>query len=141
MSSLEELMTKAKALRTEGHSVEQIADELSLSSDTTTWLLTQSKTNIPVPKDVHIDWTQVSSNANLLEYISSMLSDLLDSKPDLKTDVDCAVGISLSGVPLATLISTHRKLNLSVYYPSKHNYNTKNGYISGNFSKITNKNV
>ncbi|HJK32078.1 MAG TPA: orotate phosphoribosyltransferase-like protein, partial [Methanocorpusculum sp.] len=53
MSSLEELMAKAKDLRADGHSAGQIADELSLSVDTVTWLLTQSKTNMAVPKDVH----------------------------------------------------------------------------------------
>ncbi|HJK27712.1 MAG TPA: orotate phosphoribosyltransferase-like protein, partial [Methanocorpusculum sp.] len=50
MSSLEELMAKAKDLRADGHSAGQIADELSLSVDTVTWLLTQSKTNMAVPK-------------------------------------------------------------------------------------------
>ena len=43
MSSLEELMEKARMLHAEGHPTGQIADELSLSTDTITWMLTQGK--------------------------------------------------------------------------------------------------
>ncbi len=43
MSSLDELIRRAKELLSEGHSPGQIADELSLSMETVTWLLTQAK--------------------------------------------------------------------------------------------------
>ncbi len=72
MSSLDDLVGRAKMLLAEGHSPGQIADELSLSMETVTWLLTQGK-GTAAPKDVHIDWTAVSSNATLLEETSLML--------------------------------------------------------------------
>ena len=43
MSSLDDLINRAKMLLAEGHSPGQIADELSLSMETVTWLLTQVK--------------------------------------------------------------------------------------------------
>lgn len=72
MSSLDDLIGRAKVLRAEGHSPGQIADELSLSMETVTWLLTQAK-GTTAPKDVHIDWTAVSSHAPLLEETALML--------------------------------------------------------------------
>ncbi len=139
MSSLEELMAKAKDLRADGHSAGQIADEMSLSVDTVTWLLTQSKTNTAVPKDVHIDWTTVSSNATLLGGIASMLSAHFDAETGDEEEVDAIVGISISGVPLATLIAAEEGLDLSIYHPSKHNAESGPGCISGNFGKISGK--
>ena len=116
-------------------SMHRIADELSLSVDTVTWLLTQSKTNMAVPKDVHIDWTVVSSDATLLGGIASMLSARFEAATGGEEEVDAIVGISISGVPLATLIAAEEGLNLSVYHPSKHNTDSGTGCISGNFKK------
>ena len=62
MSNLDELIQKARLLRSEGHSPGQIADELSLSMETVTWLLTQEK-GAATPKDIHIDWTAVSGES------------------------------------------------------------------------------
>ena len=58
---------------------------------------------------------------------------------ELLEEVDAIVGISISGVPLATLIAAEEGLNLSVYHPSKHNTDSGTGCISGNFSKISGK--
>jgi len=66
MSTLDDLIKKARHLRSESHSPGQIADELSLSMETVTWLLTQEK-GAATPKDVHIDWTSVSGESQLLE--------------------------------------------------------------------------
>ncbi|MDU9376138.1 Orotate phosphoribosyltransferase [Methanocorpusculaceae archaeon Sp1] len=139
MSSLEELMEKAKDLRADGHSSGQIADEMSLSVDTVTWLLTQSKTNTAVPKDVHIDWTTVSSNATLLGGMASMMSAYFDAETGGEEEIDTVVGISISGVPLATLIAAEEGLDLSIYHPSKHSAESGPGCISGNFSKVSGK--
>ena len=72
MSSLDDLIGRARMLLGEGHSPGQIADELSLSMETVTWLLTQAK-GTTAPKDVHIDWSAVSSQAPLLEETALML--------------------------------------------------------------------
>ena len=154
MSSLDELITKAKTLMEEGHSAGQIADELSLSVDTVTYLLTKSKNSksakVTAPKDVHIDWTNVSSDAILLSGIASMMLHNFemnchdddcgcgDEGECHCAEIDCVVGIDLSGVPLATLIATENGIDLAVYHASKHNHEGT-GSISGNFAKVTGK--
>jgi len=140
MSSLDDLISKAKMLLAEGHSPGQIADELSLSMETVTWLLTQAK-GVAAPRDVHIDWTAVSSQAPLLEGTAMMLlqryyGDLNDesvSSPAAKV----IVGIAVSGVPLATIIAVQEAAKLAIYHPSKQNQSEHPmGSMSGNFAAI-----
>jgi len=149
MSSLDELATRAKELFAEGHSAGQIADELSLSSETITYLLTKSTNKkLTAPKDVHIDWTKVSSDAVLLSGISSMMlhnfeKNHHDEGCDCDDECDCCdidavIGIDLSGVPIATLMATENGIDLAVYHPSKHS-SEGTGSISANFAKITGK--
>lgn len=142
MSSLEELISRAKLLLSEGHSPGQIADELSLSMETVTWLLTQAK-GTSAPKDVHIDWTAVSSESSLLDGISMLLLKryycaIAASDEDEPDPVDVVVGIALSGIPLATVISIEENSRLAIYHPSKQSTNEKPvGSISGNFAPIS----
>ena len=72
MSSLEDLIAKARMLHSEGHNPSQIADELNLSMETVTWLLTQQK-GAEAPRDVAINWTPVSSHADMLRDISVLM--------------------------------------------------------------------
>jgi len=143
MSSLDELIQKAKMLLSEGHSPGQIADELSLSMDTVTWLLTQKKGDT-APKDVHIDWTVVSSNGLLLDGIASLMIEryncaLKETPEGQCTSLgNCAiVGIAISGIPLATLVAQKEQMKLAIYHPAKHS-SAENpvGSISGNFSPV-----
>ena len=124
MSSLDELIRRAKELLSEGHSPGQIADELSLSMETVTWLLTQAK-GAAIPKDVHIDWTSVSGQASLLKEMASMLLTRYQSS-EIAGVCDCdeelpgvIVGIAISGIPLATLMAAAVEVNLAIYYPTK----------------------
>lgn len=140
MSSLDDLIGRAKMLLAEGHSPGQIADELSLSMETVTWLLTQAK-GTAAPKDVHIDWTSVSSHAPLLEETALMLlnryyqahkNDATESPA-----ADVIVGIALSGIPLATVIAVQEAAQLAIYHPSKQSQSEKpTGSISGNFAPV-----
>jgi len=141
MSSLDDLISKAKMLLAEGHSPGQISDELSLSMETVTWLLTQAK-GVAAPRDVHIDWTAVSSQAPLLEETAMMLlqryyGDLNDesgSSPAAKV----IVGIAISGIPLATIIAVQQAAKLAIYHPSKQNQGEHPmGSISGNFAAVS----
>jgi orotate phosphoribosyltransferase len=141
MSSLDDLIGRAKMLLAEGHSPGQIADELSLSMETVTWLLTQAKGTI-APKDVHIDWTAVSSHAPLLEETASMLlTRYYQSQPkdcEGSPAADVIVGIALSGIPLATLIAVQETAQLAIYHPAKQNQSDRpTGSISGNFAPVS----
>ena len=152
MSSLDDLIGRAKMLLAEGHSPGQIADELSLSMETVTWLLTQTKGSA-APKDVHIDWTAVSSNAPLLEETALMLLNRYYQGQDSaspgseacqdisgetgSTGTEVFVGIALSGIPLATLIAAQEAAKLAIYHPSKQSQSEHpTGSISGNFAGI-----
>ncbi len=145
MSSLDELIQKARMLLSEGHSPGQIADELSLSMETVTWLLTQQK-GAAIPKDVHIDWTSVSGQGPLLDGIAMMLLKRYYSAIDdgekgegySERFPTLAVGIAISGIPLATLIAVEEDIKLAIYHPAKHStQDPPVGSISGNFSTVT----
>ena len=75
--------------------------------ETVTWLLTQANGGAAAPKDVHIDWTAVSSQAPLLDGIALMLMNRYygSQKDPAAASADVIVGIALSGIPLATVIS------------------------------------
>jgi orotate phosphoribosyltransferase len=142
MSSLDDLIGKAKILLSEGHSPGQIADELSLSMETVTWLLTQGK-GAAAPKDVHIDWTAVSSSAPLLEETAFMLLRRYYDAQNIPVDAHAhnagvVVGIALSGIPLATIIAVQEDAKLAIYHPAKQNASERPvGSISGNFSPVS----
>ena len=138
MSSLDDLIGRAKGLLAEGHSPGQIADELSLSMETVTWLLTQAKGSA-APKDVHIDWTAVSSQGPLLEETAQMLMSryYLAHGNTAPPSADVIVGIALSGIPLATIIAVQEAAQLAIYHPAKQNASDKpTGSISGNFAPV-----
>jgi len=143
MSSLDDLIGRAKMLLAEGHSPGQIADELSLSMETVTWLLTQAK-GTSAPKDVQIDWSAVSSQAPLLEETALMLLRHYyqdqGSESVSSPAAEVVVGIAISGIPLATLIAVQEAAQLSIYHPTKQNQSAKPmGSISGNFAPVSGK--
>ena len=141
MSSLDDLIGRAKMLLAEGHSPGQIADELSLSMETVTWLLTQAK-GTSAPKDVQIDWSAVSSQAPLLEETALMLLRRYyqGSESVSSPAAEVVVGIALSGIPLATIIAVQEAAQLSIYHPAKQNQSAKPmGSISGNFAPVSGK--
>lgn len=142
MSSLDDLIQKAQMLLSEGHSPGQIADELSLSMETVTWLLTQQK-GMEIPKDVHIDWTAVSGHAPLLDEIAMMMLKryyiALDEKDETSPEKfpTVIVGIAISGIPLATLIAVEEDVKIAIYHPAKHSTQEPPvGSVSGNFATI-----
>lgn len=137
MSTLDDLIRKARALLSEGHNHSQIADELSLSMETVTWLLTQDRSDT-VPKDVHIDWTPVSSSATILNELAILMIQRHQASTDVSDQTaDVYVGIALSGIPLATLIAFQENAKVALYYPAKYAAGQKPiGSISSNFAAV-----
>ncbi|MHC1625787.1 MAG: orotate phosphoribosyltransferase-like protein [Methanoculleaceae archaeon] len=141
MTALKDLISRARQLQSEGHSTGQIADELCLSADTVTWLLTRREGE-EAPEDVHIDWTAVSSNADLLAGIAMMLRlrhehAVADGQRQPAGEPEVVVGIAISGIPLATIIAVEEGLKLAVYHPAKHTPGSQIGSLSGNFAQIS----
>jgi len=128
MSSLEELISKARLLHSEGRSTSQISDELSLSAETVTWLLTQEKTGGDVPRDVLIDWSSISCDSNNLCLAATMMAQryyFAREQAGLTEEEgsgfpDVVIGIAHSGIPLATLIAGNEGAMFSMYHPKKH---------------------
>ncbi|MGN1321965.1 MAG: orotate phosphoribosyltransferase-like protein [Methanosphaera sp.] len=137
------LIEKASELRNKGLTTGEIADELNISKDTTQWLIMQ-KTPVnknkqkQKPDDFAINWKTIGTSSSRMQYISSALADLTLEEGV----VDAVVGISVSGVPFATIMSDLLDADLAVFHPVKHMKNeSAQGAISNNFANIKNKNV
>jgi orotate phosphoribosyltransferase len=140
MSSLDELIRRARLLHAEGHSQSQISEELNLSMETVTYLLMKEKEGA-VPKDVLIDWTSVSGRADLLDDLAALMVGRSRSpaggEGEPGPEPTAVVGIALSGVPLATLIGLQEGLSFAIYYPSRHSTATPPvGSLSENFAPV-----
>src|SRR5450756_2924333 len=110
----------------------EIADELNISRDTATWLLTRSETSRgPVPKDIYVNWSEIGQNAERLRFISLALADMI-----LETgNPDVVVGVALSGLPLATLVAEEIEAELAVFLPKKQK-GSENESFTGSFLSL-----
>jgi orotate phosphoribosyltransferase len=146
MNNIETLMKKATELKSEGLVEGQISEELNVSSDTVTWLLTHAETTGTAqgPKDISVDWSMIGKSAFRLSHVSQALSDIIDeSLISSDSSVDVVVGIALSGLPLASMVSNDLSSELAVYTPSKQMLTQGGkklrGNLSANFSDVKNK--
>jgi len=136
-----QLIEKATELRNKGLTTGEIADELNISKDTTQWLIVQmsQKTNNKQkqkPDDFAINWRTIGSSSTRMQYISAALASLIDE------EIDSVVGITVSGVPFATVMADYMDAELAVFHPIKHMKNeSSQGAMSNNFANIKNKKV
>ena len=65
MKNIETLIKKATELKSEGLVEGQISEELNVSSETVTWLLTHAETTGTAqgPKDISVDWSMIGKSA------------------------------------------------------------------------------
>jgi len=131
MNDLNDLISKAQELHEKGLRAGEIADELNISRETATWLLTRSETSRePAPKDIYVNWSEIGQNAERLRLVSLALVDMI-----LETgDPDVVVGVALSGLPLATLVADEIGAELAVFVPQKQKESEDDG-IKGSFSQ------
>ena len=138
MNDLNDLISKAQELREKGLRSGEIADELNISRETATWLLTRSKSSQePVPKDIYVNWSEIGENAERLRFVSLALVDMI-----LETgDPDVVIGVALSGLPLATLVADEIGAELAVFVPQKQKGAEEGvkGSFSQNFADIAGK--
>jgi len=146
MKNIETLMKKATELKAEGLVEGQISEELNVSSETVTWLLTHAEktSTAPGPKDISVDWSMIGRSAFRLSHISQALSDILYETLDAtECGVDVVVGIALSGLPLASMMANDLAAELAVYTPSKQMLTQEGkkarGNLSSNFSDVKDK--
>ena len=146
MKNIETLMKKASELKAEGLVEGQISEELNISSETVTWLLTHAEkaSTAPGPKDISVDWSIIGKSAFRLSHISQALSDVIYETMDVNDrGVDVVVGIALSGLPLASMVANDLAADLAVYTPSKQMLSQEGkkvrGNLSSNFSDVKDK--
>jgi len=140
----EELIKKAYELRSRGFTTGEIADELNVSKDTARWLiLQQSGKNVEsqsqkAPSDFAIDWKNLGSSSYRMMNVSAAMADLALEL----SDVDVVVGITVSGVPFATMMAEIIGADITVFHPKKHRKaEDARGAISSNFASVEGKNV
>lgn len=147
MNNIETLMKKVAELKAEGLVEGQISEELNISSDTVTWLLTHTAEagTTQGPKDISVDWSMIGRSAYRLGHISQALSDIVYESLDMtESGVDVVVGIALSGLPLASMIASDLSSEMAVYTPSKQMGAQEagkrmRGSLSANFSDVKDK--
>jgi orotate phosphoribosyltransferase len=146
MKNIEDLIQKAVELQSNGLVTGQIADELNVSRETVTWLLTRSKKEItaPAPKDISVNWSNIGKSAIRLHHISLALCDMvLETLEKTNTEVDVVVGVAASGIPLASMMANELGADLAIYHSRKGQDDTQpgmKGTISRNFGTVAGKN-
>ena len=147
MKTIDELTQKAIELQAAGLLTGQIADELNISRETATWLLTHAKKGdtAHAPKDIYIDWSNIGRSSSRQRLIAGALTDMiLESLEETEKCVDVVVGVALSGIPLASLIADELGCEFSTYHPNKQRWEPESretkGTISQNFANVAGKN-
>jgi len=146
MKTIEELIEKAVELQAAGLLTGQIADELNVSRETATWLLTHAKKGdvAAAPKDIYIDWSNIGRSSTRQRLIAGALTDMiLDCLDETETSIDVVVGVALSGIPLASMVADGLGCEFSTYHPNKQRWEPESretkGTISQNFAQVEGK--
>lgn len=145
MKNIEDLIQKAVELQNNGLVTGQIADELNVSRETVTWLLTRSKKEgaVPAPKDISVNWSSIGKSATRLHYISLALCDMvLETLEKTNTEVEVVVGIAGNGIPLASMMAYELGADFAIYHRKGQDivHTVHRGTISRNFGSVAGKN-
>lgn len=134
MVDVRELAANAKVLRKKGLGVREIADELHLSVDTVNYLLEYGYEGLP-PSDVKIGWRSVGVSGYRVGVMSELMADIaLEELTKRGVDADVVLGVSINGVPFATILSEVMGIDFAVYRP--HAESESGGAFSSNFASI-----
>ena len=125
MKNVDDLIESAAELDERGLSKGEIADELNVSRETASWLVSRAAAGAPEPQtdsgphDIHVDWSAFGRDSTRLGYAGRAMADLVSGGRD---DVDLTVGIEKAGTPLATVVAQALDTDLASYSPRKHQW-------------------
>src|SRR3989442_5296470 len=106
MKSIDALVKRAIEFKEKGLSDKEIGDELHLSPETVTWLLSRGVGGGAPPKDVKIGWRSIGVYGNRIGFVAAAITDIiLDETTKSGKEVDTYHGISFNGHSFATLLS------------------------------------
>ncbi len=140
MKSVDALAKKAAEFKQKGLSEKEIGDELHLSPETVTWLLTRGLKGGEPPKDVKIGWRSVGVYGNRIGFLAAAMTDIiLEESEKAGAEVDTIAGVAINGIPYATLISEDMGKELAIYRPSETRHG--GGAWSSNYASVEGKKV
>ncbi len=141
MKSIDAIAKKALEYKDKGLSEKEIADELHLSTETVTWLITRGVKGGQPPKDVKIGWRSLGVYGNRIGFVAAAMTDIvLEELEKRSLEADAVVGIAINGIPLATVISEELGKELVIYRPSQERHG-KGGAFSSNYASVEGKKV
>lgn len=110
--SIEQLRDMVSNLRKDGLNSQQIADELSLSQDTISWLIADSSVN-EKPQDIRIGWRTIGVRPQRIAAIGAIMADVaVEECGDL---IDTVVGISINGVLFANEVASQLGCEVAIH--------------------------
>ena len=135
--SIEDLKVLASNLMKEGLNTQQIADELSLSQDTITWLLTGTGED-DRPSDVRIGWRTLGVRPSRLSAVGSIMADVADEEVGYD-NVDTVVGISINGIAFAYEAARVLESDMTVFRTTDEG--SGSGSLSNKYGQVAGKRV
>ena len=135
--SIEELKVLAANLRKEGLNTQQIADELSPSQNTITWLLTGTGEQ-DRPTDVRIGWRTLGVRPHRIASVGAIMADVADEEIGFD-NVDTVVGISINGIAFAYEVARSLESDMTVFRTT--DGGEGNGSLSNKYGQVAGKSV
>jgi orotate phosphoribosyltransferase len=137
MKEIDSLIKKALKFKDSGLTEYEIAEELNVSKETASWLLTHGKEKKP-EGELKVGWRSIGVSPSRIVSISYALSDIILEELEKKEiDVDVIAGIAINGIPFAAYIAEELGLDLAVFRP----HHVKSGAFCSNYAAVVNKNV
>ena len=135
--SIEELKTLASSLMKEGLNTQQIADELSLSQDTITWLLSGTAES-DRPSDVRIGWRTLGVRPQRIAAVGGIMADVVDEEIGYE-NIDTVVGISINGIAFAYEVARVLESDMTVFRTTDEGEGS--GALSNKYGQVAGKRV
>ncbi|MGC8506383.1 MAG: orotate phosphoribosyltransferase-like protein [Thermoplasmata archaeon] len=139
MKSIEELYQRALDLKNKGLADKDISTELHISVNTVSWLLSREFLKESKVKDVRVGWRSVGVYGSRISSISEIMADIIEEESRKgEFQFDSILGITINGIPYATMVSYLLDREIIVYRPHP---SRKEGFFSSNFASVNGKNV
>ncbi len=139
MKSIEELYKRAFELKNRGMSDKEISTELHLSVNTVAWLLSKEFLKESTVQDVKIRWRRIGVYGSRISAFSETICDIIEEEStSMNIIADAILGITINGIPFATMASYFLDKELIVYRPHPAR---KEGVFSSNFASVKGKNI
>lgn len=134
--SIEGLRDMVSNLRKQGLNSQQIADELSLSQDTISWLLAESTAD-EKPMDVRIGWRTIGVRPQRIAAIGAIMADVADE--ECGESIDTIVGISINGIIFANEVANHLQCEVAIHRNIEGG--AGKGSLSNKYGQVSGKNI